>query len=236
MIQFTNVTKEYANNDGSKKGVLHNVTFNIIPGTFTLFIGESGCGKSTILKILTHLIDPTHGSMHVDGSVSIVFQNGALLPWRNALENVSLPIENAFPKKDVYEKSLQALKMLHIESLQDTLPKNLSGGQRQRVGIARALVTNADILILDEPFSALDIRTARNMHTDLLTLWQQTNKTIIMVSHSIEEAVLLGQTIHVMHQGGLVKTFENDHQYPRNEISSEFQEQVLEIKSFLLNL
>jgi NitT/TauT family transport system ATP-binding protein len=178
------------------------------------------------------LLKPTSGSVKLEGTVSVVFQSGALFPWLSAYDNVALPLKLRGEKK-INKKVLQSLAEVGILDLRDSLPKKLSGGQRQRVGLARALAYNTDIILLDEPFSALDIKTASELHQDILNLWRNTGKTIIMISHQLEDVVHLAQEIIVLKNGKLLKKFENEQEYPRNEMSHESISLVHEIKKVL---
>ena len=231
-IIFKNVYKEYPT---SEQPVLSDVSLTLTEGSFSVLVGESGSGKSTILKIIAGLLTETSGSVESTSSISMAFQSGALFPWLTVYENVALPLRS---QKDtetsIKKKSLEALIEMGLTEYRDKLPKELSGGQRQRVGIARALATDSQTILLDEPFSALDIKTTKELHSDLIALWQKTGKTIVMVSHSIEEAVALAQHIYLMDEGKLVKTFDIDMAYPRDESSTDLLLKVQEIRKVFL--
>jgi NitT/TauT family transport system ATP-binding protein len=229
IIELKNVYKRY---DGYQNWAIENISLSVKTGSIVAIVGESGSGKTTLLKLMDKLLKPTSGSVKLEGTVSVVFQSGALFPWLSAYDNVALPLKLRGEKK-INKKVLQSLAEVGILDLRDSLPKKLSGGQRQRVGLARALAYNTDIILLDEPFSALDIKTASELHQDILNLWRNTGKTIIMISHQLEDVVHLAQEIIVLKNGKLLKKFENEQEYPRNEMSHESISLVHEIKKVL---
>lgn len=225
-IELKNVSVKYP---ATSNFAIENVNLKIDKGQLIVIIGESGSGKTTLLKVINKLIAPNSGSVSLDGSIATVFQNGAVFPWMSVYDNVALPLKLRGTRgiKKKVESSLTQVGILHLK---DQLPKNLSGGQRQRVGIARALAYNTDIILMDEPFSALDMKTAAELHKDILALWQKTGKTIIIISHLLEEAVLLGQEIILLKNGKLIKKFQNSLDYPRNEMSHDFLNLIQEMK------
>ncbi|MDQ5957174.1 MAG: NitT/TauT family transport system ATP-binding protein [Patescibacteria group bacterium] len=240
MIKIENITKKYELNGPT---VLDNITLDIIPESINILIGSSGCGKTTILKILSGLEGYNEGTLVVDGGVGFVFQNGAILPWLSVYDNVKLALLHSKDTEEAKNKKImKALEEASIEKFKDNLPRDLSGGQRQRVGIARALVINSDILLLDEPFAALDIATTYHLYNDILNIWQNNldksgkRKTIIMISHSIEEAVTLGQKIFLIDKGTLRNTFSNTMSYPRNIKEENFVDLVESIKQEILKI
>lgn len=240
MIELKNIKKKYI-----KKGslVVNGVDLNMPTGSFNILIGKSGCGKSTILKIISNLEKVESGEVKVEGEVSLVFQSGALLPWKSVFENVKIALNN---KKDSdYNKNrrvVNALKSVGLEKFKDKLPRDLSGGQRQRVGLARAIALNREILLLDEAFAALDISTCYHLYDDLINLWQNdldlygNKKTILAVSHSIEEAVLLGENIYLMDKGKILKYFKNNNSYPRDTKKKEVFELIENIRKEILSI
>lgn len=186
------------------KNILCDVSLSIAKGDFVVLLGASGSGKTTLLKLISGLEQQTNGMIRVDGKISMVFQSGALLPWRTVEDNVSLPLEAAHEKKEAVTHRVRSeLARVGLAEFHDKYPRELSGGQRQRVGLARALAVAPDILLLDEPFSALDIITAEKLRQDLLHIWKELGITVVMVSHSVEEAVELAQTICVLKDGHL---------------------------------
>jgi NitT/TauT family transport system ATP-binding protein len=190
--------------------VLEEVTLNIAPGEVVALLGRSGSGKSTLLRILAGLIQPSHGRVLVKGAplagpnanVAMVFQSFALLPWLTVQENAELGLFARGVSKEICEKEATlALSMVGLEGFQGAYPKELSGGMRQRVGFARAFVMKPDVLMMDEPFSALDVLTAENLRGEISDLWERgafPAKSILVVTHNIEEAVLLADRIVVL--------------------------------------
>jgi NitT/TauT family transport system ATP-binding protein len=212
-MELKQVSFHYPNHET----VLHDVSCAFPTGSFTAIVGSSGSGKSSVLKLLAGLVQPTEGAVARSGRAAVVFQNGALLPWKTAEENVELGLlRSKYAPHERIARAHQALTEVGMREFAREVPRNLSGGQRQRVGIARALVTSPDILLLDEPFSALDVETATNLHRELLSLWQRHHLTIVLVSHSPEEAIELAETVMVMQNGRIIKTVPNALPYPRH--------------------
>ena len=186
---------------------IRNVSFDVADGEFLSLLGPSGCGKSTLLMMVAGLIDSTEGEIAVNGKavagprreVGVVFQQPVLLPWRKVLDNVLFPIELLkLPRAQYERRAMDLLAMAKIEDFAHHLPRQLSGGMRQRVSICRALIHDPRILLMDEPFSALDALTRDEMGVELLRIWQANRKTVIFVTHSIREAVLLSDRVLVM--------------------------------------
>ena len=227
-ISFKNVTKIYKS---VKITALSDVSFDVNEGEFFCLVGPSGCGKSTILKLIGDIEKPTRGQIQKPKEVSMVFQSGALFPWLSVEDNVSFVAHiKGFPKEKVKELTTKYLKMVDLEPFRFHYPRQLSGGQKQRVGIARALVVEPQILLLDEPFSALDPVTTDELHSYLLKVWEETNKTIVMVSHLLEEAVLLSDKIAVMEQGKIKEVVEVNLKRPRKDESKEFLKVLDKVK------
>ncbi|MGZ3306966.1 MAG: ABC transporter ATP-binding protein [Xanthobacteraceae bacterium] len=186
---------------------IRNVSFDVADGEFLSLLGPSGCGKSTLLMMVAGLIDSTEGEIAVNGKavagprreVGVVFQQPVLLPWRKVLDNVLFPIELLkLPRAQYERRAMDLLAMAKIDDFAHHLPRQLSGGMRQRVSICRALIHDPRILLMDEPFSALDALTRDEMGIELLRIWQANRKTVIFVTHSIREAVLLSDRVLVM--------------------------------------
>lgn len=185
--------------------VLHDVSLTLVPNTITAIIGASGSGKSTILRLAAGLIEPTTGSIERPLSTRMIFQNGALLPWLSAYDNVAFGLLQSTEDDETKERRiLKTMKALGVLALQHQFPRDLSGGERQRVGIARALVAEPELLLLDEPFSALDIDTTAALTDILESLFTKKKMTMLMVSHSIENAVELADRILVCKSGALI--------------------------------
>lgn len=190
--------------------VLDDVNFELRTGEIVALLGKSGSGKSTLLRIIAGLIPPTSGSVTYRGQdvtrpvpgIAMVFQSFALMPWLTVLENVELGLEaQGVKREERRRRAIEAIDTIGLDGFESAYPKELSGGMRQRVGFARALVINPDVLLMDEPFSALDVLTAENLKSDLLELWQEkkTNtNSILLVTHNIEEAVMLADRIVIL--------------------------------------
>ncbi len=221
---------------GRRKAVLEDIDFAIERGAFVSLIGPSGCGKSTLLKLIAGLLQPTAGRVTVAGLapaqaasrrlIGLVFQDANLLPWKTALDNTAFLLEIAdksLSRRDARERAFGILKLVGLETAARLRPNQLSGGMRQRVAIARALALDPAILLMDEPFGALDAITREEMGHFLLELWQRTGKTILVVTHSIGEAVFLSSRVHAMGQGParILDTIEVPLEYPRSAAAFE---------------
>lgn len=207
------------------KWALKDLNLTIRQGEFFCLIGPSGCGKSTIMKMIAGIEQPTSGNISKPGNVSMVFQSGALLPWLNVFDNAAFGLKMInTPRHSIESEVSRYLQMVNLIGFNKKYPRELSGGQKQRVGIARALAMKPEILLLDEPFSALDPLTTVELHKDLLKIWQETKITVIMVSHLLEEAILLAERVGVMNQGELKEVVGVNLSRPRTERSKEFYE------------
>lgn len=240
LIEVIDVKKSYKTGDRQELLVLENVNFRMREGEIVAILGKSGSGKSTLLRILAGLVQPTSGNVVYRGKsvqgpvrgISMVFQNFALLPWLTVLQNVELGLEAlGVGREERRERALKAIDTIGLDGFESAFPKELSGGMRQRVGFARALVVNPDILLMDEPFSALDVLTADNLKSDLLDLWQ-TKKTglhgILFVTHNIEEAALLADRIIVFNSnpGSIRGELKVTLNHPRSDLDPRFRNQV----------
>ncbi|MBI2371967.1 MAG: ABC transporter ATP-binding protein [Deltaproteobacteria bacterium] len=206
---------------------IREASFAVGQGEFVSLLGPSGCGKSTLLMMVGGLLEPTAGQILVDGGrvtgprkeVGIVFQSPVLLPWRTVLDNVLFPIEMLRLRRPDYGgRALELLEMTKLEEFRDKLPRELSGGMKQRVSICRALIHNPSLLLMDEPFSALDALTRDQLNLDLQKIWQQNHKTVLFVTHSITEAVFLSDRVVVMspRPGTIERILEIDLPRPRS--------------------
>jgi NitT/TauT family transport system ATP-binding protein len=232
-IKFENIAKKYHLQKGA---AVKNFNLEVSEREFFCLVGPSGCGKSTILKIVADLEQPTEGQIIKPENISMVFQSGALLPWLTVKENVEFPLKmRGWKKGKTSQAAEEYLEMVKLTSFIKKYPRELSGGQRQRVGIARSLAINPEVLLLDEPFSALDPVTTDELHQDLLKIWLEKNLTILMVSHSLEEAVLLSDRIGVMNEGKLLDVIEIKIARPRSEQSLEVIREIEKIKKILEN-
>jgi NitT/TauT family transport system ATP-binding protein len=187
--------------------VLNDVNFTLDEGTFTCVVGPSGCGKSTLLRIIDGLIPPDSGEVRIRGQKVVgpsldrgfVFQQFNLLPWRTVMGNVEFGLENLGVKREERkERARQAVKLVDLEGFEDYYPGQLSGGMQQRVGLARALTIDPSLFLMDEPFGSVDDQTRMLLQEELLTIWERTQKTVIFVTHDIEEGLFLGDRIVVM--------------------------------------
>lgn len=227
-IKFKGVEKIYPH---SPVPAARDISFEVAAGEFISIIGPSGCGKSTILRLIAGLEAPTAGTLEKPEEVSMVFQTGALFPWLTAFDNVAIGLRAVdVPEARVSREVMRYMTLMNITELAAKYPAEVSSGERQRIGIARALAINPSVLLLDEPFSALDPKMTADLHNDLIKIWKETKKTIVMVSHLIEEAVLLSNRVILMKNGSIEKIFPVDLPYPRREHEAEFAATVLEIR------
>src|SRR5882757_4557895 len=219
---------------GRRQRVLHDIDLTVPKGSFVSLIGPSGCGKSTLLKVLAGLIRPTAGSVSVGGlepqeaarrrMIGLVFQSATLLPWKNAIENAAfllMTADESIARADAMRRAGEMLQLVGLEGAETKMPSQLSGGMQQRVAIARALTLDPEVLLMDEPFGALDAITREGMSRCLLDIWERTGKTVVLVTHSIDEAIFLSREVHVMGTGParIIETLPIDLPHPRNEES-----------------
>jgi len=207
LIAARAVNKTYATQAGEDVVALSNVSFDVARGEFVTVVGPSGCGKSTLLKILAGILRRSSGELTlagrpVDGpsrDVGVVFQAPVLLPWRTVLQNVLLPIDIQRQRRaDHADRATALIRMVGLAGFENKYPGELSGGMQQRVGITRALVHDPSLLLMDEPFGALDAMTRESMNLELLRIWDESRKTVMLVTHSIPEAVFLADRVIVM--------------------------------------
>ena len=221
---------------GAETVALKDATLEIGEGAFVSLIGPSGCGKTTLLRLIADLIQPTSGELTVSGKTprqarlerayGYVFQAPVLYEWRTVLKNVMLPLEiMKFPSKERRERAARLLEMVGLQNFHAQYPWQLSGGMQQRVSIARALAFDPKLLLMDEPFGALDEITREAMNLELLRIWQETGKTVVFVTHSIAEAVFLSSHIVVMtpRPGKIERVIEVGLPYPRSNDARESQ-------------
>lgn len=248
VVSVSNISKIFK---GSKKKpkdfvALNNVSFDVYKGEFVSLLGPSGCGKSTLLKIISSLISSTKGTINIYHKTEkkvpqfgFVFQDSVLLPWRTALDNALFPFEIMGSKKKADENHVKKLfELAKLNGFEDSYPRQLSGGMMQRVSIVRALSYNPEILLMDEPFGALDAITRDELNNLLLEIWHSTKKTIIFVTHSISEAVYLSDRVIVMgtKPGRVLEDMKIDIPRPRNEdtkLTPEFFKYVKKLRGML---
>ncbi len=228
IIELTGVSKIYKN---EQKPAVHDVSFAVRENEFVSIIGASGCGKSTLLRMIAGIETPSSGMLIRPDDVSMAFQSGALFPWLTVFDNVAMGLRALHTAEATVKREVEKyLELTKLTSFRNEYPAQLSGGQRQRVGIARALAVDPKVLLLDEPFSALDPKTTAELHDDVIEIWQKTQKTILMVSHLIEEAVSLSDRVILMKGGTVEKVFSINFPYPRREQALDFSHKVLEIR------
>ncbi|QSG12582.1 ABC-type nitrate/sulfonate/bicarbonate transportsystem, ATPase component [Halapricum desulfuricans] len=221
--------------DGSNGPVeaLREVSFAVDPGEFVTIVGPSGCGKTTLFRIIAGLQTPTEGEVRLDGDVidgpgpelGIVFQEYHLFPWRTVSGNVGFGLEqDGTPAPERRERVEQLLETVGLDGFGDTHPKDLSGGMKQRVALARALAPDPDLLLMDEPFGAVDAQTKAKLQEELLDIWTETGKTVLFVTHDIEEAIKLGDRVVVMDRepGRVQEIVDIDLERPRSRSDRAF--------------
>ncbi|GJM69471.1 nitrate ABC transporter ATP-binding protein [Paenibacillus macerans] len=236
-LAVQNVEKGY-----NGKKVLHNVSFTVRPHEFICILGHSGCGKSTLLHLVAGFLQPDRGSISVDGqpvtgpskSRCVVFQDHALFPWYKVIDNVAFgPSVQGKSKAEAREIAAKYLRMVGLQDYADSLPDQLSGGMKQRVGIARALASDPDFLLMDEPFGALDVLTREMMQRELLRIWLELKPSVLFITHSISEAVHLADRILVMKNGEVAAAFSVTMDRPRFPDHPEFAGLIRDIEALL---
>ncbi|MCA1455597.1 nitrate/sulfonate/bicarbonate ABC transporter ATP-binding protein [Bradyrhizobium sp. BRP22] len=240
LIDIRGVCRSFPKGSGENLLVLENVDLTIRAGEIVGLLGRSGSGKSTLLRIIAGLVDPSSGEAVCRGKkiagppngVAMVFQSFALFPWLTVLQNVELGLEAlGIDGAERRTRALAAIDLIGLDGFESAYPKELSGGMRQRVGFARALVVDPDLLLMDEPFSALDVLTAETLRTDLIDLWTEGRlpiKSVLMVTHNIEEAVLMCDRILVFssNPGRVATEIKVDFPHPRNRLDPAFRQLV----------
>lgn len=227
IIQVENLSKQYATHSGKPLLAVNHVNLAVAEKGFVCIVGPSGCGKSTILRIIAGLEDASTGAVRYRGEVvtnpgkevGMVFQEYSLFPWLSVLDNIAAGLSFAGVSKiKRLEKAREYLEIVHMAEFGQAFPHELSGGMRQRVAIARALANDPDVLLMDEPFGALDAHTRIILQRELLRIWELTRKTILFVTHSVDEAVYLADKIIVMshHPGRIQDVFEVNLERPRS--------------------
>ena len=234
-VQIKDVKKIYEGRNGQTIA-LNGANLDIYDNEFICVVGPSGCGKSTLLNIIAGLLEPTSGSVYVDGKEvkgtgterGVVFQQYALFPWLTVKKNVMFGLKlKGMPEAEAEELAMKYIKMVQLEDFVDAYPKELSGGMKQRVAIARAYAVQPEVLLMDEPFGALDAQTRTQLQAELIQTWQEEKKTCFFITHDVEEAIILGTKVIVMSaRPGRIKTIvEINLPYPRTQdlkMSKEF--------------
>ena len=243
LVSVQGVRQSYDKGASGSLVVLDNVNLTLHPGEIVGLLGRSGCGKSTLLRAIAGLIRPSAGTITFEGApvagpptgIALVFQNFALFPWLTVLQNVELGLEaRGMAPAERRTRALAAIDLIGLDGYESAYPKELSGGMRQRVGFARALVVHPKVLLMDEPFSALDVLTAETLRTDLLDLWSEGRMpigSILMVTHNIEEAVLMCDRILIFssNPGQVIGEIRVDLPQPRNRLDPAFRTLVEDI-------
>lgn len=226
-VEIEDIRKTFSGNRGEEVEALAGVDLVVTDNEFVSIVGPSGCGKSTLLEIVGGLIERTGGEVLIDGepikgphpAVGLVFQQESTFPWRSVLENVAFGLEmHGVAKGERHERSRELIELVGLKGFEDRYPGELSGGMRQRVAIARTLVMNPEVLLMDEPFGALDEQTRLILGDELLRIWSKTKATALFITHSIEEAALLADRVLVMsaRPGTIRKVVPVDLERPRD--------------------
>ena len=242
-LQVRNLSVTYPNDNGGLQA-LRDLTFDVHPREFICILGPSGLGKTTLLRVLAGLLPPSSGEVRFLAEqpplIGYVFQQANLMPWRSAMENIMLPLEmQGVPLEDTRRRAAELIELTGLKGFEDSWPRDLSGGMAQRVAIARALIQNPDLLLLDEPFGSLDELTRDRMGAELLDLWQDRRSTVLMVTHSVSEALLLSDRVLVLtpRPGQLALDYPVTLERPRCEemrYTAQFGEMAKELRAAII--
>lgn len=233
-LRVSNISKEFKNKD-NKTQAIENVSLDVYDNEFLVLLGPGHCGKTVFLNILAGLEQPTTGEIYLDGEqiygndprIGMVFQKWSLLPWKTVMENTEIgPKFKGVDKAERRKKAQQYIDLVGLHGFENSYPNQLSGGMKQRVGIARAYTNDPEILIMDEPFGALDAQTRYSMEEEVMKIWQKEKRTVIFVTNNIEEAVYLGDRIVLFSErpAKIKEIYANDLPRPRDMISKEFMD------------
>lgn len=242
MISLENITKSFSQ-EGKEQIAIQDVSLTVDKGEFLCIVGPSGCGKTTLLRMIAGLDFPTSGRIIEDDTEisgpskerGYVFQQYSLFPWRDVLDNVAFGLEvKGMEEEERYSKAREYLKMVGLSQFENSFPRELSGGMKQRVAIARSLVNDPNVLLMDEPFSALDVNTRHKLQEELVRIWGEEQKTVIFVTHNVDEAVFLADRVVVLSRnpGTIIKTFNINLARIRDRTKPEF----LDLKKEITNL
>lgn len=241
-VKIDNVEKRFNTRNGEMVA-LNGVSLDIKENEFVCVVGPSGCGKSTLLNIIAGLLEPTSGGVYVDGvevngtgpERGVVFQQYALFPWLTVQKNVEFGLKlKGMREKEAAETALKYLKMVDLEQFKDSYPKELSGGMKQRVAIARAYAVDPEVLLMDEPFGALDAQTRTQLQAELTKTWQDQKKTCFFITHDVEEAVILATKVIIMsaRPGRIKKIVDINLPYPRTQ-EMKMELPFLDLKTYI---
>jgi NitT/TauT family transport system ATP-binding protein len=237
LLRVSHVSREFPRPSGTPQVVLDDIEFNLAEGEVVGLLGRSGCGKSTLLRIVAGLMSPTRGEVLFDGrpvrepnkGIAMVFQSFALFPWLTVLQNVQAGLDaQLVPAREAERRALAVIDLIGLNGFENAYPRELSGGMRQRVGFARALVVDPELLVMDEPFSALDVLTAETLRSDLIDLWSEHKlaiRAMLLVTHNIDEAVFMCDRILVLSSapGRISAEIAVPLRHPRNRLTAEFR-------------
>jgi NitT/TauT family transport system ATP-binding protein len=232
-LEIRDLNQSFAKDDGSRLVVLDHVTFDVRDKEFVCILGSSGCGKTTLLRLIAGLDTPQAGSIFLDGTeirgtspkVGMVFQEYSLFPWRTVIDNIAFGLEmQGIAKDERYSIAEGYLNLVNLTQFRDSYPSELSGGMRQRIAVVRALALDPVLLLMDEPFGALDAQTRNMLQKELLDIWEATRKTVIFITHSVDEAVYLADRIIVLtpRPGRICRMVPIDLPRPRDRTSMVF--------------
>ena len=230
-LELIGVNKTFSD---TNQATINDINLTIEKGEFICCVGKSGCGKSTLLNLIAGLIEPTSGQIILNGEPVtgpgpdriVMFQEHALFPWLNVIDNVTFGMELAHvPREEQLARAEKYLKMMGLEDYRHYAIHQLSGGMKQRVALARAFTMDSKVLLMDEPFSALDKQTSNRLRIELQQIWMETHRTIFFITHSVEEAIYLGDRVVVMAEGGTIqKVISVDLDRPRHVYDEKFME------------
>lgn len=241
-VRIDQVKKVYNGRNGEMVA-LNGVSLDIKDNEFVCVVGPSGCGKSTLLNIIAGLLEPTSGAVYVDDQKvvgtgverGVVFQQYALFPWLTVKKNVEFGLKlKGLPKDEIEETAMKYIRMVELEKFANAYPKELSGGMKQRVAIARAYAVNPQVLLMDEPFGALDAQTRTQLQSELLKTWEEERKTCFFITHDVEEAIILAQRVVIMsaRPGRIKEIVEIDIPYPRTQ-ETRMDPTFIELKTYI---
>jgi NitT/TauT family transport system ATP-binding protein len=246
VIEFRSVSCRFISPDGKATVALRDFSMSVAQGEFIAIVGPTGCGKSTTLSMITGLLKPTAGEVHlmgapvngIDPRIGFVFQADAVFPWRSVLDNVAAgPLFRGRSKSAAYDEANQWLRRVGLEKFGKHYPHQLSGGMRKRVALAQTFINKPEILLMDEPFSALDMQTRTLMQDELLQLWSANAGSVVFVTHDLEEAIYLGDRVVALYPnpGRIAQVFEVDLPKPRNQLTTRESPAFLRLRRALFD-